>query len=555
VDADDDEFNDSPYGPGVPPKGIPIVGGDYLDHTDRRWPRWAQFGTGGTTGAAATSMGTRPRRDMLADEDTREFGQIGSRFGVRRDGSGGSSWSLRSMRDLLTGKPRSREATGASGMSSVPSTPWLEKANPFIGGPTFPRRPSANREASYASTLPYVDPWEEEDLGMVRDGRGQDDHEDGQSSDSTEDVGETSHLRPRYPALQTLLPLSTNVHTLSPVAERNSQTTLNTSSNSNSHSNSSQNSHVISPFGTFGSSYTSHQPTGEHAAVPGSPRSTSRSSSIIGASAPTQPIRRSDSWWDRFAHTSWLERRRSRGGSSSNFGIYDIRDPNPPPRLDAIKESIHTTSPESPPSSREMRKNSVKSSIKTADSEIIERLGGNVDVVQREATGDSRSSRISRATRQSRVSDSSTGDMSVKTSDDFDRGTTGNSSIMAHGSHSTDVSRANSVSASGHGSSFAVDGHSHREESLPPPTRYRPLPVPPTTGTIANDASNVKSRVRDYERRASFNTPISPPGSRNTKKMEQQPSKGRASVNYGLVQRPPLFVANPDHSVSPSSDS
>jgi len=91
----------------------------------------------------------------------------------------------------------------------------------------------------------------------------------------------------------------------------------------------------------------------------------------------------------------------------------DIRDPNPPPRLGglvAIEESGHSASPEqeSPGSNRS---NSIKrvlsraggtkvykggkhgkslSSLRTADSDAIERMAGAIDVVQREQSGSHR---------------------------------------------------------------------------------------------------------------------------------------------------------------------
>jgi len=61
---------------------------------------------------------------MLADEDTREFGEWYDTR--RRDGSGGSAWSLRS---ILGARIRSREpsATGTLGEGVV----WREKSDPF----------------------------------------------------------------------------------------------------------------------------------------------------------------------------------------------------------------------------------------------------------------------------------------------------------------------------------------------------------------------------------------------------------------------------------------
>lgn len=69
---------------------------------------------------------------------------------------------------------------------------------------------------------------------------------------------------------------------------------------------------------------------------------------------------------------------------------------------------------------------------------------------------------------------------------------------------------------------------------------------------------NVASRVQAYERRMSLDaeTSTSPPP-RNTRKREERSHGRPITVNYGLVQRPSLFVANPDdrHSSRGSSDS
>src|SRR5882757_4929614 len=55
-----------------------------------------------------------PRRDMFADEDTRQFGWVGSRPGMsRREGSGGTSaWSLHSMRAIVRGMMSREPSTG-----------------------------------------------------------------------------------------------------------------------------------------------------------------------------------------------------------------------------------------------------------------------------------------------------------------------------------------------------------------------------------------------------------------------------------------------------------
>ena len=86
---------------------------------------------------------------------------------------------------------------------------------------------------------------------------------------------------------------------------------------------------------------------------------TSRPSSILDPNPlHSQPIRRSNSWWARFAKAPLLERRGTES-SSRNGGFIDFRDPNPPPQL-TIEESTHSRGPpEGTAEARPRRKPSV----------------------------------------------------------------------------------------------------------------------------------------------------------------------------------------------------
>jgi hypothetical protein len=214
-----------------------------------------------------------------------------------------------------------------------------------------------------------------------------------------------------------------------------------------------------------------------------------------------QNMRRSDSWWARFSRTSFLDRRSSTGSRP----VTEFRDPNPPPRLRAIEESMHSTSPEhvSPESANKISPKSTEpvaiynahnkslTSVKTADTAAIERLAGSADV------------QMTRS--RSRFSTASDG---TEASSFQERPMSWAQTISEDGD---DVeNQQNPPSHSSHGS--RVTGGTKR--SYPP------------------DEAEEKSN-RSSER----TNPKSP------------------SMSVRLVQRPSLFVANPDHSRLPTSDS
>jgi len=588
-----DDGADSPHFGG----DIPAVGMQEMGEGHGHRGLLSSLGITGALGAvgAVTRMRTTrnyqqyQRRDMLADEDTRSFGEWYNTR--RRDGTSGSSWSLRSILGSGT-RLQSREAS----MTGHSSAPWREKADPFSDGAALMRdeetgftesayaagsRPQAQRELSYASHTssrngyrdPFVDPISEERREEIFDAGNLD--VDESEKDRLYDLGRPSvRYVTALPPIRTILPLSQQIgQPLSPLSERTSQSTLplpNPSSSLSSHGRSSEN--ILSPFPGGSLSRTTSLASVNHL-TPGSP--TAKATSLIGASDPTilnnnPPMRRSNSWWSRFARSSLLDRR----SSDASRPTYDIRDPNPAPRLLAIEEASscstptpHKSSPKGSPSGspgnvdqRDLsykplarRRNSLSranstnlygvghgksmTSVKTADSEAIERMAGNMDVVQR-----------------------------VKSGSRWGSGSTGSVSGLSVNTHASDSEAGDRSSAYG----GVADTHEDlmlftspvKETSLrpshstedpfadPPPSRppFRTIFAP-----TAPKSPKVAERIQAYERRMSQDQ--TSPLALNSKNREEK-AKKRVEVDYGLVPRPSLYVANPDHRLSqPSVDS
>jgi hypothetical protein len=495
-----------------------------------------------------TAFPNHERRDMLADEDTREFG-----WGYMRahEASAGSTWSLRSVGALFGGTRRniwSREPSA----SSTANTHLREKTDPFSDGaallldndivsgayssvppPAAALRSRGERDANHSSystrsyTDPFADPIQEEWDQYHNIG-----HKD--------DVPDPSLrlVQPGHPPpLMTMYPPSTGIHTLSPLTEQASRGSMSIPSNSShSHDN------VVSAFESSQhiTSHTSHD-------GPLRSPSTQRHTSIVDSQPPGYHIRRSDTWWSRFSRSSFLDRRNSDGTKPS--GMLDIRDPNPPPRLVAIEEkSVKTESPESsrdnsqiivPPSRRGSRMHGVhgrsQSSLqtaRTADSETLERMGA-VDVVQRLVSE-------SRRTRDSTTSSAGTElDLEPRT--------------LAYITNADPDDDAPVTSPQGMSFAESLRAWTTSPQSETPspqttPSRgdSSPASSPPARPKLGGA---VAARVQAYERRMSQDQTPSPvsPGTRK--------KTGRVSINYGLVPRPSLFVANPDHRITPSTES
>jgi hypothetical protein len=548
--------------------------------------------------SAATRMrnvrSTYQRRDMLADEDTRSFGEWhASRV---RDGTGGSSWSLKS---ILGGGTRlaSRAASTASRGTNAGSrnTPWREKSDLGDGtsllrdedtgfmevvttsGPTRPRANGRRlmSQASSKSGLSYKDPFSD----PVQEERRQ--RSDASDPLLGEEDGIEDPLRfsvrhvPALPSIITTLPLSQGGHALSALSEQthNSHYTLTipeSSTATSSHAHSSET--WMTPFGgssSFGTSRTSVDPFPP----------------IIGT--VYNDIRRTDSWWSRFTRTNLLDRRLSDASrKSATGGKFEIRDPKPPPRLDAIEENVHLSSSsqtlQEEPSLQQQQQGPTlgravsmvyeaghgksMSSVRTADSEAIERMAGTMDVFQRIKTR----SNSNRTT----GSINSTGGFSMDTlGSSIDAG---HNNYVSGGGTSQGVLQDDLPTFSSPAEILPLQAPSSYDalEYSPPRLSSPPLlsthsspredsirPIAPPSPLLLKSAPmspsspSVAERIHAFENRMSLEQQTSSPPATNTKYREER-TKKRVTVDYGLVPRANLFVANPDsHRLSTSGDS
>ncbi|TDL25636.1 hypothetical protein BD410DRAFT_837117 [Rickenella mellea] len=567
-------------------------------YSDNETPGWARFGVG-----RARSSAQRDRFDILADEDEREFE---ARSQLMRQGSGSSrSWySGHSHQrtgsgrrpvfgDVFQGSLTSLRSVGAmiasnigtSGSRRVASSPnWWEKddlrLDPFAdeeallqseaGHPSdMPLAPVGGAAVALASRLrgghtdsglsgaPYVDPFRDQEAEVVYDvgDDGDDEHSSGKAlSGPYEKATQNSHNSSHSTiarSLSSLPPLTT-------VSSRGSSSEPGTSSTHEPPGS-------VFSSSVHDSSGSSHDATG---ALSRASSSRPRTTSIVGAaSVPTQPIRRSDSWWRRFKRTSFRET----SPDAAQRPNFDFRDPNPAPRLTAIREgSGHSNSPDSPesraaagkgPSPKDPRTRvgelyasgghdrslSSLQTSKTMDSETIERYGRGMDVVQRERD----------STMSSHHSTPSTASVGV---DEHPPWTGRPLSVVvgsdASLSHSEDTERPDvpfvespvdsemPESAENH-SSYTAGSATATHHSGDPPLR---------AAKRKSTGGSVAARIAEFERRNSQDTlalvsPVSPTRHSPPLDAREGPHKKRKSavaVNYGLVPKPELFVANPD---------
>lgn len=449
---------------------------------------------------------------MLADEDREcEWYEAG-----RRDGSGGSVWSLRS---VLGARVRSHQPSASSATGE--GTVRREKSDPFSDEAALRQDekteyvPSAvtrtQGQINYSGTRDYV---QVEQL---------DEDEPSQSVSSKQPSQNTLIVTQDHPTnIASSVSVSLPLDTQSSSSEQTSPT-------------STERLHSPGPL----------------------------PSSIIGSTPTPQSIRRSDSWWARFSHTGFLDRRAS-DASRRSFGILDIRDPNPRPQLLAIEESTHSRDHEQrprlpsgsanrgqilskSPSVMYGAHNKSMTSVRTADTEMIEKMAGAMDVVQRSRTTGTIDSTTSSA-------DSFPPDIR---SDHLgeEKGTAGDEEIVLLTSSLVNTSYPESFGRSSQHSQPQSSLMTKMFPSFSSPsspgssaTSFASTP-PPRVGTGA-----VASRIREYERRMSLDQEA--PSPTNTRQREERRKKQGASVavDYGLVQRPSLFIANPDGRMTPSGD-
>ena len=532
--------------------------------------------------SAATKMrnvgSTYQRRDMLADEDTRSFGEWYASRG--KDGTGGSSWSLKS---ILGGGTRlaSREAsTGSRGTNAGGrNTPWREKSDLADGtsllrdedtglmevitasGPTRPRANGRRlmSQASSKSGLSYKDPFSD----PVQEERRQrsDASDPFLGEDEIEDPLRFSvrHV-PVLPSIVTTLPLSQGGHALSPLSEHThtSHHTLtipesSTATSSRAHSSEPE----MTPSGgpsSFGTSRTSVDPFPP-------------SSSIIGT--VYDGMRQTDSWWTRFTRTTLLDRKLSDASRKSvTGGKFEIRDPKPPPRLDAIAEngrlgSSSQASQEEPSLQQPTLGRAVSvvyetahgksmSSLRTVDSEAIERMAGTMDVFQRINTR-SNSNRTTGSINSTGGISLDTLGSSVDAGHDNYAGGGGTSQGILPDDLPTFPSPVE-ISPLLSSPPLLPTLQSPKENSIRPIASPSPLLLKSTL--MSPSSPSVADRIQAFEKRMSLEQQTSSPPATNTKYREER-TKKRVTVDYGLVPRASLFVANPDshHHLSTSGDS
>jgi hypothetical protein len=514
----------------------------------------------------------RSRRDILADED-RSFNWVG----VSREGSHGRSSlggrsarssirglsnamteSFASIRNLARGvgpAPRSREVSADwEKMGGVSSEVALMAAG--LGHDELPER-TRNGFALPGPSQPYTDPFADQHASaeVLHDYDSEPEFQPNPSHSPERKEDRLSEARP--PPLRTSLPPMADFVPLSPLVEQASQNSL---SNSSSSHNTSSDKNT--------GSGSSHGAT-----------LSPRPSSILDPNPPSsQPVRRSNSWWARFAKTPLLERRGTESSARSTPGFIEFRDPNPPPRLLTIEESAHSQRSSEGPfdTTKSLRKPAASraysgtlsrrpslyrdtmhgrsaSSLQTANTETLERLGGTMDIIQRDGTLDSQYAPPTGGyPLDEELGIAASGSMGpggisqlrallVRGEPSYRSTRTASSSI------SIDSPRILSPLPSGPGTPTGELS----DPASPPPEEAASSPA---EGFVAAEdgiphSPGVADRVRAFERRMSHEN-ASPPPPTNTRRREERTTAvvTRPAVRYGLVPRPSLFVANPDGS-------
>ena len=575
---------ESPYGDGPVPvagmagsreKGLPLV----------PMARTVKERLSRVVPGLAAAQDQQERRDMLVDEDTREFEDNGW-YGVRRNPSSGQvSWasgrrptlervydslaSLRTVGGAMIGYAagaatagarslKSREASTASRATTLDAAIWDEKHSPFdpyrddFGGTAY-AAPSLNasrpRGGRQASSGTYVDPFNNYDVeslkydpdAVYRD----DDNEESRGYLSLRDP-------PPPPKLQSMRhPATLDLTRLTPMAELSSLPTITdpaTSSESSLTVPMPRSPAVVSPGGN--SSSSSHDP-------PQSPR---RPSSIIDANPPPQGqyVKRSNSWWTKFARAPLLDRRTSSASRSPK--PLEFRDPNPPPRLLPIEESMHSNSPDSPEARRRSssghaqqfthhhgRSASSLQTAKTADSAALERMAHNYQIIQKEGSG----STTGNSSHRSYPSRDTSGDSQDAPATEFGDFAIQKAGPSMEGSPPLSLVLESSSEALGQLVHSPVDMTLEEASTIPmPDLSASPRRTPPSPPQRRSPGSKVSERVQAYERRMSQQ--IDTPPKRSPPPV---PARTRISSTYGLAPKPSLFVANPDHKKNGSGDS
>lgn len=481
-----------------------------------------------------TSVRTqRVRRDMLIDEDTREFGQLYGDEHVQ-DATDSTTWSLRPFLGVKMPSTTSHEPSITSNRGSVL---WREKDNGYASNAKSlskddePRLDQATKHSDYqpfftnrsdriqlAYQNPFEDPIDEEIVALTMFLQGI----------------EPKNYSPTLPFQASAnLPRSRMSQLLPPMSMRPSMTPIGAQEAPASQSSHTQDTQTHESLLTsppeITSRVTSHT-TGESVAsiLP-------RTTSIIGAGAPpSSSVRRSDTWWTRLS--SGILDRRSSDAYRNLPKPLEIRDPHPPPMLNAIEEvnaMMHTLQSSGdviPKNQAYNVHNYSTTSLKTArtmDSEAIEQLVGMMDVVQRLPSSFSR------------------------------RGTgSGESCGATTQSENVDESQVEKELISFTSPVDMVDTESAAPASTSPcspPSAHFADAAPRHAARPRTASGAVAAKIQEYERRTTLEKEFM--NSNNTRQREERIHKQTHNVRYGLAPRPSLFIANPDKRISRDSSS
>lgn len=504
----------------------------------------------------------RPRRDMFADEDARSF-TWGSRFMMHREGSEATSaWTLRSMGALVRGvMSREPSASGTGGDRSDGLSRTAGGRDELVASEKGKRiREGLHRGSGAEGTYtdPFADPQTDDDypwLDLRPDILERDEEYDGPVGRdmSLEEYDLTPAPLSKMPSsitfpLRILSPLKQVTHT----SELKQPSSLHTALEPSVDNQPSLASEPNSPV----------SPTTLHTYIP-SLENSSCSPSFLKPNSPlSRPVHRSNSWWARFAKTSLLEKRGSVTSNNSKPPVF--RDPNPAPPLSILEEAstfkrslaeceggaeIYESNL---PNERHTRSITSSHSMRTANTESVERLGGSYDVVQR-ALSEASASRHTLAS-----STLETASTSNVIESDRKHGLLAVNRIGEATGDESILSRSSSFEASL--SSFppqaVVSTGSTKttliglNKSLRSPlakSAMQDYPFSPPTSPTANRGSGVLQRIHAYEGRLSQDLESQLPSLlRNTRKREEGSSRSRPTFKYGLAPRASLYIANPD---------
>ncbi|KAI6125044.1 hypothetical protein EDD16DRAFT_1703390 [Pisolithus croceorrhizus] len=505
----------------------------------------------------------RPRRDMFADEDARSF-TWGNRLMMPREGSEATSaWTLRSMGALVRGMmSREPSASGTGGDRSDGLSRTAGDRDELIASEKSKRvweGPYRGSGAEGTYTDPFADPQTDDDYPWLdlRPGILERDEEyDGPLAHdmSLEEYDLTPAPLSKIPStitfpLRALSPLKQVTHT----SASNQPSSLHTSLEPFIDNQPSLASEPNSPVSST-TPHTFHTPALENSSCSPPP--------FKPNSPLSRPVHRSNSWWARFAKTSLLERRGSITSNNSKPLVF--RDPNPAPPLSIIEEASTfkhlptesnggaETYESTPPEERHTRSIASAHSMRTANTESVERLGGSYDVVQR-ALSEASASRHTLASSTLETAATSTvidserrhGLLAVNKISEA----TGDESTLSHSSSfegSVSSFPPQTVVSAGSTKMTWAGLNTSSRSPLAKSAMQNDHSSPPTSPTD-NNGSEVLHKIHAYERRLSqdLESQLSSPP-RNTRKREEVPSRSRPTIKYGLAPRASLYVANPD---------